>query len=124
MYIILAVYVFICVLIEFLVSAEWTMSSFSPQVKMLFLHLWRMLSCRRHLSVVLLSSDEEEIRSECFLNLGLVCTSMIWSSLEIKYGVFHLLHIANTDGLTEYESGRSLKKRTKHRPGLVGFSRR
>ena len=35
-----------------------------------------------------------------------------------------ILHISNTDGLTEYESGRSLKKRTKHRLGLVGFSRR
>ena len=124
MYVNLAVYVFIRVLIELLVLAEWTMSSFSPQAKTLFLHPWRTLSCRRHLLVVLSSLDEGEIRLECFLNLGLACKSMTWSSLGIKYGMFDLLHISNTDGLTGYESGPSLKKRTKHRLGLVGFSRR
>jgi len=97
MYVNPAVYVFIRVLIELLVSAEWTMFSFSPQVKTLFLHPWRTLSCRRHLSMVLSFSDEAEIRLGCFSNLGLVCKSMTWSSLGIRYGVFDLLHISNTD---------------------------
>lgn len=124
MYVNLAVYVFIRALIGLLVPAEWTMFLFSPQVKTLFLHPWRTLSCRRHLSVVLSSSDGGEIRLGCFLNLGLTCKSTTWSSLGIKYGVFDLLRISITDGLTGYELGQSLKKRTKHRLRLVGFSRR
>jgi hypothetical protein len=105
MYVNLAVYVFIRVLIELLVSVEWTMSLFSPQVKTLFLHPWRTLSCRRHLSVVLSSLDEEEIKLECFSNLGLACKSMTWSSLGIKYGVFNLLYIFNIDGFIGYGLG-------------------
>jgi hypothetical protein len=105
MYVNLAVYVFIRVLIELLVSVEWTMSLFSPQVKTLFLHPWKTLSCRRHLSVVLSSLDEEEIKLECFSNLGLACKSMTWSSLGIKYGVFNLLYIFNIDGFIGYGLG-------------------
>jgi hypothetical protein len=79
-------------LIELLVSAELMMSSFSPQVKMLFQHPWRTLSFRPLWSVVLLSSDEGEIRLGCFSNLRLGQKSATWSNSGTRFGALYSLY--------------------------------